>query len=243
MTKLLEDKTAIVSGASQGLGRAIALALAVDGAKVVLVARDEAKLQEAATEVRDAGGFVDVCVSDLRTAAAAAPVVDKALETFGGLDIVVNNAGVFVWKDFFDFTDDDWDRTLATNLSAPYFLSRRAAEVMVEQERGGSIVNIASIHGLVGDGNVVPHCASKAGLIGMTKAMAEALRQYDVRVNAIAPGSIEPDSAARRGGSPQEKVTQADLASLVAYLSSDLSRTITGSVIEAYGNTRSIIKA
>ena len=242
MSKLLADKVAIVTGGGRGLGSAIGLALAVDGAKVLLVSRDGESLQSASLRIREYGGVATVLSADLREPDAAVTVVGRALDEFGGLDAVVNCAGVFTWKRLFDLTPEDWNTTIATNLSAPYFLSREAARAMVEQGRGGSIVNIASIHGLVGDPNVVPHCASKAGLIGMTKAMAEALREDNIRVNAIAPGAIEPNTEARRGESPQEKVTQSDVASLAVYLSSDLSRSITGAVIEAYGSTRAVIE-
>jgi NAD(P)-dependent dehydrogenase (short-subunit alcohol dehydrogenase family) len=113
---------------------------------------------------------------------------------------------------------------------------------MIEQGRGGSIINITSIHGTVGDPNVVAHCASKFGLEGLTQASAEALREYDIRVNAIAPGAIEEDSGDRRGESPQRKVTQADVATLVVYLASDLGRSVTGATLQAFGSTRKVIK-
>jgi NAD(P)-dependent dehydrogenase (short-subunit alcohol dehydrogenase family) len=243
MSKLLAEKVAIVTGGGKGLGSAIGLALAVDGAKVLLVSRDDDALRSSEAKVREYGGTATVLATDLTAPDAAQSVVARALDEFGGLDILVNCAGVFTWKRFFDLSSDDWDTTIATNLTAPFFLSREAARAMVEQGRGGCIVNIASIHGLVGDPNVVPHCASKAGLIGMTKAMAEALREDNIRVNAIAPGAIEPNTEAKRGESTREKVTQSDVASLAAYLASDLSRSVTGAVIEAYGSTRTVIKA
>ena len=243
MAKLLDDKVAIVTGASQGLGLAIASALAVDGASVLMVARTEEKLAEAAVGVQESDGVVSPFLADVAAAGAADEIVNRALSEFGRLDIVVNNAGIFVWKQLFDLAPEDWDRTISTNLSAPFHMTRVAAKVIADQGVGGAIVNIASIHGLVGDANVVPHCASKFGLIGLTRASADALRQHGVRVNAIAPGQIEPDSRNRRGASPAEKVTQADIASLVVYLSSDLSRSVTGSVVEMNGSTRSVIKA
>jgi NAD(P)-dependent dehydrogenase (short-subunit alcohol dehydrogenase family) len=135
-----------------------------------------------------------------------------------------------------------WDQTLATNLSAPFFLTQAAARAMVGQGRGGAIVNIGSIHGSVGDPNVVAHCASKFGLVGLTRAAAEALREFDIRVNALAPGAIEPNSPGRRGESLAHKVTEADVATLVVYLASDLARSITGAVIDMFGSTRTVIK-
>ena len=142
----------------------------------------------------------------------------------------------------FDLDYEDWDRTIATNLSAPFHLTRIAGKTMAGQGTGGSIVNIASIHAQVGDPNVIPHCASKFGLVGLTKATADALREHEIRVNAIAPGAIDPNSLDRRGAGPTQKVTQADIASLAVYLVSDLARAVTGSVIEMYGSTHSVIK-
>ena len=175
-------------------------------------------------------------------ASAADQLVTRAIAEFGRLDIVVNNAGVFVWKPFLDLEVGDWSRTIDTNLSAACRLTQVAAKSMADQGTGGSIGNIASIHGLVGDGSVVPHCASKFGLIGLTKAAAEALRQHEIRVNAVAPGQIAPESASVRGTGPQDKVTQADIASMIVYLSSHLSKTVTGAVVEMNGATRSVIK-
>jgi NAD(P)-dependent dehydrogenase (short-subunit alcohol dehydrogenase family) len=242
MSRLLDDKVAVVTGGGQGLGLATATALAVDGAKVLVVGRDEEKLRATAAKIRGSGGLSHVFATDLTAPDAPAATIGRALEEFGGVDILINCAGVFAWKRLFDLTEADWGNTISTNLTAPFLLSQEAAKAMVEQERGGSIVNIASIHGLVPDPNVVAHCAAKAGLVGMTKAMAEALREYDIRVNAVAPGSIEPNSADRRGESPGQKVTQADIANLTIYLASDLSRSITGSVFEAFGSTRTSIK-
>jgi len=192
--------------------------------------------------VVDAGGDAAVFPQDITEDGAASRIVDGCLGQFGGLDLLVNCAGAFVWQKFFDLSPDDWKRTVATNLTAPFFLMQEAARVMATQSRGGAIVNIASIHAEIGDPSVVPQCASKSGLVGLTRAAAEALREFHVRVNAIAPGAIESSSDDRRGESPLEKVTRADVATLAVYLCSDLARTITGSVIEMYGGTRRIIK-
>jgi 3-oxoacyl-[acyl-carrier protein] reductase len=242
MAKLLESKIAVVTGASQGLGMAIATALGIDGARVLVVSRRRDKVETAASRVRDAGGIAESLVADITQPGAAGEVMSAARAAFGGIDILVNCAGIFIWKKLLELTAEDWSQTLATNLSAPFHLTQAAGRLFAEQGRGGAIINIASIHGKVVEASVVPHCASKFGLIGLTKAAAEALREFGVRVNAIAPGAIEPNSAERRGESPLEKVTEADIATLAVYLSSDLARSITGAVIDMFGSTRTLIK-
>ncbi|MEM7230841.1 MAG: SDR family oxidoreductase [Planctomycetota bacterium] len=241
MPKLLDGKVVVVTGASQGLGKATAEALAVDGASVFLVARREAELQQVADEAGK-HGEAEIFAGDITDRSVAPQIMAACKERFGKIDALVNCAGVFVWQKFFDLSPDDWDRTIATNLSAPFFLTQEAGRAMVDQGRGGAIVNIASIHGSLGDPSVVPHCASKFGLVGLTKASAEALRDYDVRVNAISPGAIDPDSGHRRSQSLKEKVTQADIATLTVFLVSHLALSITGSVFDMHGSTRAAIK-
>ena len=242
MNRLLEEKVAIVTGGSQGLGLAISSALGVDGAKVLIVSRSEEKCKKAVSHVEEQGGVAAAFAMDITLAGAAEKIAREAVARFGRLDILVNNAGVLYWKKFLELTADDWNRSLAVDLSAPFFLTQAAARAMIDQGHGGSIVNITSIHGSLGDPSVVTQGASKAGLSGLTRSTAQALREFDVRVNAIAPGNIEPGSATRRGESPKDKVTQSDIASLVVYLASDLARSFTGVTIDAHGNTRAVIK-
>jgi len=242
MEKLLADRCAVVTGSSQGLGSAIAQALASDGARVLVTSRSLKKAEDTAARIQAQGGMATAMEVDLATVEAPDQVIQAAVDRLGGVDILVNNAGVFVWRKFLDFQRADWDRSIATNLSAPFFLTQAAARAMVKQGRGGAVVNIASIHSRVAEAEVPAHSAAKFGLVGLTYAAAAALREHDIRVNAICPGAIEPESAGRRGGSPREKVTQADIASLTVYLASDLARTITGSVIDAFGSTRLAIK-
>ena len=242
MTKLLEDKTALVTGGGGGLGLAICQALATDGARIVAVGRDESKIESTVRLVRELGGLAEAISADLTDSDAPERIVNETVSHFGGIDILVNCAGVFIWKKFLDQTREDWDTTVATNLSAPFFLTQQVARVMIEQGRGGSILNIVSIHGKMGDGDTVSQCAAKSGLVGLTKATAEALREHDIRVNGLSPGMIAADSGARRGASPREAVTQRDLATLTVFLVSDLARTVTGTVVDAFGGTRSVIK-
>jgi NAD(P)-dependent dehydrogenase (short-subunit alcohol dehydrogenase family) len=242
MEKLLAGKRAIVTGSGQGLGAAIAGALAADGARVLVTSRSAQKLEAVMQGIRAQGGESSGLEVDLAEPDAPERVIQAALDRFAGVDILINNAGVFVWRKLLELPRSDWDQTIATNLSAPFFLIQAAGKVMARQGQGGAIVNIGSIHSRVAEAEVVPHCAAKFGLIGLTQAAAAALREHDIRVNAICPGSIDSESADRRGGSPREKVTQADIASLAVYLVSDLARSITGSIIDAFGSTRVIIK-
>ena len=243
MEKLLSDRCAIVTGAGQGLGAAIAGTLAADGARVLVVSRRADRVDRTVAKIKERGGVAAGATIDLVEPGAGERAVEAAVKQFGGLDILVNCAGVFVWKKFLDLTPQDWDRTLATNLSAPFHLLQAAARVMISQGRGGAVVNIGSIHSRLGDPDVAAHCAAKFGLIGLSESAAAALREHDIRVNVICPGAIESDSADRRGSTPRQKVTQADIATLTSYLVSDLARSITGSAMDAFGSTRAAIKS
>jgi len=243
MSQLLADKVAVVTGGSAGLGLAIACALGIDGARVLIVSRSEERCRKAVARVEEKGGVAAAFPMDVTAPGAPARIVAEAVSRFSGLDVMVNNAAVFYWKKLFELTAEEWNQAVATNLTAPFLLTQEAAKVMIDQGRGGAVINITSIHGSVADANVVAQCATKFGLSGLTAATAEALREFEIRVNAVAPGSIEPNSADRRGSSLKNKVTQADIATLVAFLASDLARSVTGATIEAHGSTRTVIKA
>ena len=242
MERLLEGKRAVVTGSSRGLGLAIAQALARDGARVLVTSRSADSVRTAVAAIQASGGVASGAEADLAAAGGPDRVVQAAVDALGGIDILVNNAGLFIWRKFLELSRDEWEQAVAVNLSAPFHLIQAAARIMVRQGQGGSVVNIASLHASVPEAEVAPQAATKAGLVALTASAAAALRAHDIRVNAICPGSIEPDSADRRSASPRQKVTQADIATMAAYLSSDLSRGITGSVINMPGNTRGILK-
>lgn len=234
----LAGRVAIVTGGAGGIGQAIARALGSAGAQLLLVGRTQTKLDQAVTGLARHGIDARACAVDLTTAGAAATIVDEAMRCFGRVDVLVNSAALFVWKPFLDQTEAELAATVETNLAAPMRLTQAVARRMVAQGAGGVIVNLASIHGEVGDGRVVPHVASKFGLIGFTRAAAEALRSHDIRVNAVAPGSVEPGSSERHGAGPRAKATQADVASMVLYLCGANARSISGAVFDVHGVTR-----
>jgi NAD(P)-dependent dehydrogenase (short-subunit alcohol dehydrogenase family) len=239
MTRRLSGKVAIITGGAAKLGRAIAEAFASEGASLFLVGRD-AKSLTGATEALT-GTPIGVLSIDLTGKGAAERVVAAAKERFGHVDILVNAAGAFFWKKLVSLSEDDWRVTLDTNLSAPFFLTQAFAREQIASQRGGAVINIASIHGTVPDGNVVPQCAAKLGLIGLTRACAEALRPHGIRVNAISPGAIAPNSGSALSTDLLSKVTQGDVAQMALYLASDSAAAITGTNLEAYGVTRPVV--
>ena len=234
---MLSGKVVVITGGSQGLGFAIAKRFSKAGAKLVLAARSEDKLTAACK-----GLGASACVLDLTAEDAPQKLIEHATSAHGRIDILVNSAGVFVWKKFLEMERADWTRTIETNLAAPFHLSQAVAKHMVEAGTQGSILNISSIHGSAPDAGVVPHCASKYGLNGLTQAMAEALREHGIRVNALAPGAIEPESSENESAGLAGKVTQSDIAKMAEFLVSDAAASTTGGVFPVYGSTRTAIK-
>lgn len=244
---LLEGKSAVVTGGSQGIGAAIALDLAAEGANVCLTYRKHAEEGEAyAQQIRDMGRKALAVKCDISSFSEAENVVKQALEAFGRIDILVNNAGMnwdgVCWK----MSEDQWDRVLSVNLKGYFNFTRHAAPLFKEQKYG-KIVNITSINGLRGKFGQTNYSASKAGIIGYTKAVAKELGAFGVNVNAAAPGLIETamlkESEARdkiidmaMGEIVMKRVGQPeDLANLVTFLASDKARHITGEIIKVDG--------
>ena len=185
----LRDKVAVVTGAAGGLGRRMALDLAAEGAVVVVVDRDDAGIGETRA-LLDPESSLSVSV-DLLEDTAAAEVVDAAVEAFGGVDILVNCAGIFPTSPALEISLGEWDAVLCTNLRAPFLLSQAAARWMVDHGRPGNVVNIASSAAAVARPGIAHYCASKAGLVMLTKVLAIEWAEHGVRVNAVAPGLVE----------------------------------------------------
>lgn len=238
-------RVALVTGASRGLGRHLASTLARVGASVALGARDERALAEVVGEIRAAGGRACALPLDVTDARSVRAFVESATQALGPISIVVNNAGVVDLEPWHEQREEEWDRVIATNLKGVWLVAQEAARHMM-RHAGGSIINIASILGLLAEPGLPAYCASKAGVINLTRALAIDLARHDIRVNAIAPGYFETDinrdylaSAAGREmvqRIPQRRTgTLAELDGPLLLLASDASRFMTGSVLVVDG--------
>jgi acetoin reductase-like protein len=187
----LEGKVAAVTGGGSGMGKAIALAYAREGAKVIVADVNLDAAQTVADEITAAGGEASATQTDVRDQAQAQAMVDAAVERFGGLDILVNNAGVGRIIPFLETTNEDWDFMFDVNCKGLLWCSQAAARQMIAQGRGGKIINLASQAGRRGEALVLAYCASKACVISMTQSMALALAEHKINVNGIAPGIVD----------------------------------------------------
>jgi 3-oxoacyl-[acyl-carrier protein] reductase len=235
----LEGRVAWITGAGRGLGRAIALAYADEGADLFLTARSLAELEATAKAAAERGAEVDWCSADVRSRVAVEAAHDRALARFGRVDVLVNNAGVWIEKPFLDFTDEEWDLTLDTNVTGVYRCTRVVLPAMKARRRG-RIINLASIDGQVGFQKLVPQCASKFAVVGFTRALAKELWADGVAVTAICPAEVDKgvgfgEEPAARPGLPAVKLLPADVARAAVFLASDEAEAITGVTLDVYG--------
>jgi NAD(P)-dependent dehydrogenase (short-subunit alcohol dehydrogenase family) len=239
-----QNRTALVTGAGRGIGRSIALRFAEEGARVALVARTASELEETARQVAAAGGRSVVLPVDITTPGAAEECVARTEKDLGPVDVLVNNAGIFIWRPFLKLSSEDFDRVIATNLTAAAAFCRAALSGMAERRRG-RIVNVASIHGMRGDANVVAQSAAKFGLIGLTQALAREFRSHNIAVNAVCPGTVEnrkDEGEAVHAEPLAEKLWPRDVARAVLFLASDDAAGITGAALEVFGGTHLVIQ-
>ncbi|MDR3684664.1 MAG: 3-oxoacyl-ACP reductase FabG [Geothrix sp.] len=240
----LDGKVALVTGASQGIGEAIAKQLAAQGATVVCAARTLRKLQEVADAIAAEGGKADVLEVDLSDGASVRAAVATTLERHGAIHILVNNAGITRDKLLIQMKEEDWDAVIDTNLKGAWTAIQAVIKPMMKQ-RWGRIINIASVVGQMGNPGQANYVAAKAGLIGLTKSVARELASRNVTANAVTPGYIE---TAMTAGLPENVKaeftnqiplgrmgTAADIASAVVFLASDEAGYVTGQVLSVNG--------
>lgn len=240
----MSTRTALITGASRGIGRACVEALASAGHRIVLAARSLDKLEEAATAVRATGGEAFVVEIDLSKSESIAGGITKAAKEFGRIDILVNNAGITKDGLAVRMKAADWEIVLQTNLSGSFYAIQQILPGMM-RERWGRIVNISSVVGERGNPGQANYVASKAGLIGLTKSLAQEVGSRNITVNAVAPGFIETDMTQGLTAEVKQKLldetplkrmgTPEDIASAVKFLVSEEASFITGHVLDVNG--------
>jgi 3-oxoacyl-[acyl-carrier protein] reductase len=240
-----EGKVAVVTGGSRGIGRAIALALGQAGARVVVTCtRQREAAEEVIAALQQTGSAGQVCQFDVADYAATTAAFDEIVKTYGRVDILVSNAGVRSDQLLVRMKPEDWDLVIHTNLSGTFHCARAAVRTMLRQ-RWGRIIIITSVVGIMGNVGQTNYAASKAGLIGFTKALAKELAPRGITVNAVAPGFIETDMTRELSDTQRQALLQhiplgslgtpEDVAACVLFLASDEARYITGEVVSVSG--------
>jgi 3-oxoacyl-[acyl-carrier protein] reductase len=240
----LDDKTALVTGASQGIGAAVARRLAAQGAHVVLAARSVGKLEGLAEEIAAAGGRATPFELDVADGDTLGERLAALPSELGGIDILVNNAGITADNLLARMSQDDWDRVIRVNLTGAYRMCRELVRGMMKK-RWGRIVNVSSVVGLMGNAGQANYAASKAGLIGFSKSLARELGSRDITVNVVAPGYVETAMTEALGEKARENLTGAiplrrlgqgdDIAAAVLFLASQEAGYVTGEVLNVSG--------
>ena len=245
MDQLLKDKIAIITGGANGLGKATAYKFNEHGAKVIIVDVNQEAGEQVVSELKEKGGEILFIKTDVSSSADVEKMVNTVVDKFGGIDILINNAGILADAQLVKMTEEQWDRVIGINLKGVFLVGQAVAKVMKEKEKGGVIVNTSSVVGLYGNFGQSNYVASKAGVIGMTKTWARELGKAGIRVNAVAPGFMKTEilssmpqkvidfmvdkTLLKRMGEPE------DIANAFLYLSSDMGKYVTGTTLSVDG--------
>ncbi|MCB0212146.1 MAG: SDR family oxidoreductase [Anaerolineae bacterium] len=209
MTKKLAGKVAVITGASAGIGWASAIALAAEGASLVLTARRQGRLEELAAQARELGGDATIIVGDAREEETALQAVAAAKETFGSLDILINNVGVGNYKNLVDTSAADYDEMVDINVRSTFLFTRHAVPVMIEQG-AGTVLMISSMAGVYGFAGEAVYCATKFAQVGFAQALDKELRPHGIKVGIICPGGVKTEFALGKGRTEQS-VSESDM--------------------------------
>ena len=241
---MLKDKVAVVTGASRGIGKSITLALARQGAKLVAVDITRKGMEELLAEIKALGSEGIAVEGNVTVTADTERMIDQAVAAYGRVDILVNNAGITRDGLLLRMKDEDWDAVLTVNLKGAFLCTRAVSKVMTKQ-RSGRIINIASVVGQMGNAGQANYCASKAGLMGLTRSNARELAKRNITVNAVAPGFIVSDMTDALPEKVRQEMaaqiplerfgTADDIANAVVFLATDASAYITGQVLAVNG--------
>lgn len=242
------DKVVLVTGGSRGIGEATALRLAEEGAKVGILARDDAELNKVAEKIREKGGEVITLVADVTDEEQVRKAVKKLAEAFGGkIHALINNAGIYERTSLDEMTEEGFDRTMDVNVKGSLICAKVIAELMKKQGEGGKIVNISSVTARIGGSDPV-YAASKAAIIGMTRSLAQTLAPYGINVNVVVPGPTETDMTkvipsdrmeSLKNSIPLKRLGKAEeIAAAIVFLASGDANYITGASLDVNGGLR-----
>ncbi len=245
MNELLKDKVAVITGGANGLGKATAILFSEHGAKVVIVDINQEAGDQVVVEITGKGGIACFEKTDISNSAEVNKMMEKVVAKHGGIDILINNAGILADAQLVKMTEEDWDRVIDINLKGIFLCGQATAKVMIEKGNGGVIINTSSVVGIYGNFGQSNYVASKAGVIGLTKTWARELGKYNIRVNAVAPGFIETDIIKdmpekiinymkekvylKKMGEPE------DIANAFLFLASDMGKYVNGTVLSVDG--------
>jgi NAD(P)-dependent dehydrogenase (short-subunit alcohol dehydrogenase family) len=243
MSGLVQGKVAVVTGAGGGIGRGIALELAAGGGSVVVNDVSAENAQRVVDEIRSAGGEAVACSDSVADAASAAKIIQAAVDSFGRIDIVVNNAGILRDRLFHKMSDEEWSQVLDVHLNGSFFVSHAAAPFFRAQE-SGAYIHMTSTSGLIGNFGQANYSAAKMGIVGLSKSIALDMARFHVRSNCIAPFAWTSMTSSIPANTPEEKdrvkklqkMEAGKIAPLVAYLGSDAAREVTGQIFSVRAN-------